>query len=131
MLTLRELSECLSGHVACSRDYVPWLPKLSRRAIVLFGDTNVRERDFGVHRLWAELIERYPQFEFAHEHGLGVLGVGEVFDRPVRDLFAAAGDQTLACEIRAAFWRLASTVRAEIDLQASGEERARLVTRLS
>jgi len=121
----------LHTYGACRHDFESWLPKLSRRAIVLFHDTNVRERDFGVHRLWAELAERYPHFEFVHEHGLGVLGVGAALDAPVRELFAAADDGALTAEIRKAFWRLASVVRAQIDLQASGRERARLETRLS
>src|SRR5215467_12834990 len=121
----------LHTYEACRHDFESWLPKLSRRAIVLFHDTNVRERGFGVHRLWAELAERYPHFEFTHEHGLGVLGVGTALDPPVRELFAAADDGALTAEIRKAFWRLASVVRAQIDLQASGRERARLETRLN
>lgn len=58
-------------------DFISWTRKLSDRAVVLFHDTEVRERDFGVWRFWAEITPGRPSINFHHEHGLGVLFWGE------------------------------------------------------
>ncbi len=78
----------MHSYDAVRHDYEAWHSALSSRAVVLFHDINVRERDFGVWRFWAEISRQYPAFAFDHSNGLGVLGVGRDLPAAVQDLFA-------------------------------------------
>ncbi len=97
---------------AVSSDYARWLPKLSDRGIVLFHDTNVRERDFGAWRLWQEVRALHSSFEFLHGHGLGVLGVGRNQPPALQWLFSASSNPSETHDARAFFSRMGSAVAA-------------------
>lgn len=83
----------LHTYDAVRHDFDTWYPALSRRGVVVLHDVNVRERDFGVWRLWEELRAEFPSFTFHHSHGLGVLGVGSELPEGLRALFTLEPDR--------------------------------------
>jgi hypothetical protein len=101
----------LHTYEAVRHDYESWLPKLADNAVVLLHDTNVRERDFGVFRLWNEISAGRPKFSFLHGYGLGVLGYGEDYPDALHTLFGANEDCRLVSTIRETFATLGRSVR--------------------
>ncbi|MHB1682043.1 MAG: class I SAM-dependent methyltransferase [Bacilli bacterium] len=70
----------LHTYDAVHHDLQTWIPKLSQRGIVLLHDINVRERDFGVWKVWEEVKRLYPTFELNISYGIGLAAVGRETD---------------------------------------------------
>ena len=81
----------LHTYEGVKHDFEMWLPKLSEKGVVLFHDTQIKMKDFGVWKYWEEITRKYPSFEFYHGCGLGVLAVGKNTPPEVLQFMEEAG----------------------------------------
>jgi hypothetical protein len=84
-----------------AHDFTTWRPKLSEDAVVLFHDTNVREREFGVWKFFERVATQHPSFQFFHGSGLGVLIPGDSIPASLAPLLQTSPET--AQQIRAAY----------------------------
>ena len=96
------------SYEAAAGDFHKWVSKMSCRGVAILHDINVRERQFGLWKLWEELKVKYPHFAFLHGHGLGILGVGSQQVGSMQALFGA--QETESTIIREFFHLLGTRV---------------------
>ncbi|MGI9129902.1 MAG: class I SAM-dependent methyltransferase [Roseomonas sp.] len=114
----------LHTYEAVSEDFFSWLPKMSDRGIILFHDIEVKERDFGVWRLWDEVSQRFPSFSFSHGYGLGILAVGKHVPPSVNCLVELDKTSQAASAVREIFESLGARVTASYQarIRAAGRQ---------
>ncbi|MHB1133151.1 MAG: class I SAM-dependent methyltransferase [Chloroflexota bacterium] len=118
----------LHTYEACLHDLELWLPKVSPRGVVLLHDTNVREKDFGVWRVWEGVCHKYPSFDFTHGNGLGLLQVGLRAPEPFVDFLTTCRTNPAVAEY---FGRLGSGIVQEGQLADSRAHAANLQAELA
>ncbi len=103
------------SYEAVKHDFESWLPKMSRRGVMLLHDIAVKDLDFGVWRLWSEVKVSYPHVEFDHGFGLGLLVIGEEANHALSSLLDhTAGEMEMVLEL---FRRFGTIL--ELDAQLS------------
>jgi hypothetical protein len=73
-------------HGTLKHNFETWLPKLSRRAVVVLHGTRFFAEQVGNWHFFAEMRQSYWSFEFFDWHGLGMIVVGTEPDEGVRAL---------------------------------------------
>jgi hypothetical protein len=101
---------------ALARHYRAWLPKLSKRAVMVVHGIDDPAIATDALELWHVLTEKYPHFEFMHGAGLGILGIGDDLPPALQHLLALDGTAPRALEVREMFARLGSAVAMQAEL---------------
>ena len=108
------------GLATCFDD---WRATLSNRGVVLFHGTTDKRDNLEVWKLWRELADGHPHFEFPHGRGLGVLAIGEDLPMPLRVLTTLSHDGPRARFVRELF---AARGRSLCERQKMVESEARI-----
>jgi hypothetical protein len=93
-----------------------WLPKLSKRAVILVHGIDDPSSQNSALELWNVLAEKYPHFEFVQGAGLGILGIGDDLPPSLQHLFSLDAIAPRALEVREMFARLGGSIGLQAEL---------------
>lgn len=112
----------LHTYEAVKHDFETWLPKMSAKGVILFHDTNVKVKDFGVWKFWDEIKNKYPSFSFEHSAGLGIIACGKDVPPFIKNLASLSSAETE--KIRLFFSKLGDNLSNHITRKAELLEKA-------
>ncbi len=79
---------------AVKHHWKTWRRKLSHRGVMIFHDIiNEHPGDLGAGKLFEELNNKYPSFEFFHGHGLGIVAPGDEIPTELLPFFQLSEDE--------------------------------------
>ncbi len=99
---------------AIKNDFTNFLPKMSKRGIALLHNINVMENVSGARLFFNELKPQFPNFEFLHGRGFGVLFVGDSVPESIKWLFEMSGEESQA--IKNLFFTLGQRLTCQTDM---------------
>jgi O-antigen biosynthesis protein len=86
------------------------LPKMTHNGVILFHDIAVKEREFGVWKLWEELKSKYSYIEFPNSNGLGVIFLGKKLPIQVEELLNIEESKSNHFSIKKVFIQLGENI---------------------
>jgi Methyltransferase domain len=104
----------LHSETAVRHDLENWLPKLRPGGVLLLHDVLVRNRDFGVWKVWKELSERGRCWTFAEGPGLGLWQARPNESLPTLLETLLSGDDTSRSELVEYYRERTAQLRARI-----------------
>jgi hypothetical protein len=114
--TVDLLSIDAAESAAFAEHYRAWLPKLSRRAVVLVHGIADPATENSALEVWNALSGTYPHFEFVQGAGLGILGIGDDLPPALQHLFSLDAVAPRALEVREMFARLGGSVGLQAEV---------------
>lgn len=98
--------ENISNPDAARAVFDMWLPKLSEHAVVLLHGTRLKDGSVEIAKLFAELMQKYPAFEFPIGNGLGILSVGGKHNELIKLFFSSSEQESAKQAVWEVFSRL-------------------------